>query len=43
LKEDGERQPNLAPPFLRALATALSLKTTSAHGLPAGLVLNDQW
>jgi predicted helicase len=41
LKEDGERKPNLAPPFLRALATALLLKTTGAHGLPTGLTPED--
>jgi len=41
LKEDGERQPNLAPPFLRALATSLSLKASSAHGLPTGLTPED--
>ena len=41
LKEDGERQPNIAPPFLRALKTALSLKTTGKHRLPAGLTPED--
>jgi hypothetical protein len=41
LKEDSERRPNLAPLFIRALATALSLKTTGAHGLPAGLTPED--
>jgi len=37
LKGDGERRPNLAPPFLRSLASALSLETVGAYGLPAGL------
>jgi hypothetical protein len=41
LKEDDERQPNLAPPFLRALATSLSLKQKGAHSLPAGLTPED--
>lgn len=41
LKEDAERQPNLAPPFLCALATALSLKSTGAHGLPTALTPED--
>ena len=38
---DGERQPNLAPPFLKAMATALSLRPSGAHGLPAGLTPED--
>jgi predicted helicase len=41
LKEGGQRQPNLALPFLRALVTALYLKTTGKHGLPAGLTPED--
>jgi len=41
LREDSERQPNLAPPFLRALAAALCLKTTGAHDLPSGLTPED--
>ena len=41
LKEDRERQPNLAPQFLRALAAALSLEPTGRHDLPAGLTPED--
>jgi len=41
LKEDRERQPNLAPPFLRRLATTLALTTTGPHSLPTGLTPED--
>lgn len=41
LKEDNERQPNLAPTFLRALSTTLSLKQAGEYGLPAGLTPED--
>ncbi len=41
LKEDRERQPNLAPAFLRALAAALCLRTTGSYGMPAGLTPED--
>ena len=38
---DDERQPNLAPPFLRALGTLLLLTETGAHAVPAGLTPKD--
>jgi len=41
LKEDAERQPNLAPSFLRVLANSLSLKQNVTHGLPAGVTPED--
>ncbi|RQH06890.1 type ISP restriction/modification enzyme [Bradyrhizobium sp. RP6] len=41
LKGDGERRPNLAPSFLRSLASALSLETVGAYGLPAGMAPED--
>jgi predicted helicase len=41
LKEDRERQPNLAQPFFRALGDALSLKTNSSQGLPSGVTPED--
>ncbi|HRZ35331.1 MAG TPA: DNA methyltransferase [Candidatus Paceibacterota bacterium] len=41
LMEDAQRQPNLAPPFLRALAKSLSLKHTAPHGLPSGISAED--
>jgi len=41
LKEDDERQPNIAPPFLHALAISLSLKQKGAHSLPTGLTPED--
>jgi predicted helicase len=37
LKEKADRQLNLAPTFLRALAIALALKQSGTHGVPAGL------
>lgn len=41
LKEDNERHPNVAPPFLRALATSLSLKQVGEHSLPADATPED--
>lgn len=36
-----DREPNFTPTFLRALATALSLKNTGEHGLPGNLTPED--
>jgi predicted helicase len=38
---DEKRRLNVNPGFLRAVATALSAKTTGAHGLPAGVTPED--
>jgi hypothetical protein len=41
LKEDAERRPNLAEPFLRTLASALSVNRKNGQGLPGGLTPED--